>query len=332
MGMIFEEIKPEDKHNHSYHIVRSKGEGALELVLFSEEGEVRRWERFYSPGGLLLEERVFEAGGLRTKRIFEDGRLMEELQYADEGLSSSTVYRYAGEKVTAVEAFGATGQSLYREQYLYTKNGSLREMTRWYPDGATRIVSFNFAGGELAETRSLVGEQMYVYRYNTRALISSLEVWHEENLMSSKAWTYHEDSRAVRSVAEVNHSSSTKTTTEFDRDGRKVIERREGVIEEEIRYDYDEDGNLVRETTTTAEGRTRLVYEYGEEGDLETESFYRRGELEKRRIYTSDESWYEQIYMDGTVAIKVYYSRDEKVKEEFIQDGEVKMERIYQTE
>ena len=95
------------------------------------------------------------------------------------------------------------------------------------------------------------------------------------------------------------------------------------------KYFYDEEGRVVREIYTEAAGKGEKRYEYDEEGGVSRESFYRRGRLEKVRIYTGENAWHEEILKNGVLALRVYYTGGEKVREEFIRAGQVVRERAY---
>jgi hypothetical protein len=45
--------------------------------------------------------------------------------------------------------------------------------------------------------------------------------------------------------------------------------------------------------------------------------------LEKRTFYTSDNTYYEELFRYGELLIRVYYEDEAKIKEEFVKNGEV---------
>jgi antitoxin component YwqK of YwqJK toxin-antitoxin module len=304
-----------------------------ESRLMSAGREIKRWERVFSDDGLLREEKEFDEEALAIYRRFSKaGFLEEETRIGAEQDYERTVYAYRENRLIKTETFDHEGKSVLREQYHYTRNGSLREMIRFFPDGRQVKISFNFAGDSLAEARSLRDRQMRIYRYTSRGLLDSIEIWVGEEMRSTKSWIYHEDGKTPQRVEEVSRKDDLRIITEYDEQGRKVRLQKLGLYEEERLYFYDEEGRIVRETYTEAAGKGEKRYEYDEEGEMSRESFYRRGRLEKVRIYTGENAWHEEIQKDGELVLRVYFEGGEKVREEFIRNGQVNRERAYEEE
>ena len=105
--------------------------------------------------------------------------------------------------------------------------------------------------------------------------------------------------------------------------------RRSGSEFSETIYVRNEAGRLEARITVGGDGREEWRYFYGADGELQEEDYYRRGMLEKSRVYTGANMWYEEIYQKSELFLRIFYEEGEKVKEAFISGGKVVRERDY---
>jgi YD repeat-containing protein len=334
--MLFEEIDPRTRDEHEY-VLSVEERGRVQVrTLLSEGEEKKRWERTFHPNGAIREERTFTEGNLSTFHLYDGSRnLLEEVRYAeaDGAAVTRSRYRYRGPELSSVEVFNGEDESLYRERYAYTKTGLLREIARSYPDGSLQVSTFNFGGGEgLAETRSRQDSAIQIYRYDTLGRLTYLEVWDGASLISSKSWRYQSNEKKPRTIEEYNRQLNLRTTQHLDDSGKLQKEEREGRIQEQVFYIYDDEGRLSEKVITGSTGRVEWKYEYDDEGELLQERLYQRGSLEKLITHRGDDSWYEEIYRAGKVVLRIYYTGGKKTSEQFLIDGKVVSERSYQKE
>ena len=80
---------------------------------------------------------------------------------------------------------------------------------------------------------------------------------------------------------------------------------------------HDEEGRIINMRILGEKGAEEWDYEYDEEGDMLKEVYTVKGTLVQITIYTGEDTWYKDIYKDGRVFLRVYYEKEEKVKEEF---------------
>jgi hypothetical protein len=179
LGMLLEEIEPSARHEYSHVMIVEEEQASETSRLFSENKELKRWERSFFADGKEREERQYIEGRLEALRIFaEDGNILEEREYASENAeqreTKRTRYQYRAGVLSSVEVFDGSGASLYRERYAYTKKGFLREIARSYPDGSLSVSAFIFGCGEgLVETRSRQDSRVQIYRYDTSGRIKT---------------------------------------------------------------------------------------------------------------------------------------------------------------
>ena len=156
------------------------------------------------------------------------------------------------------------------------------------------------------------------------------ESWKDSKPELLKRWEYKGDSRTPSYQAEINRKENTQVEKHFDSAGLIVRENSDKQVE--TSYHRNSRGQVVKEVRISPAGKEEWDYEYDEKGEILKESYSRRANLEKVRIYTGEDLWYEEIYRAGEIFLIVYYSKSEKVREVFIKDGEVVTERVYKLE
>ena len=333
MGMSLEKIDPSRKSEYEYTLSVSDLSYGQVSRLNHGGGELKRWERSYQSNGSIKEEKEFTEGEISARRIYStEGMLQEEVSYEQGVPIRRTVYDYERRRLEVLEQFDGSGVSLFREKYAYTARGLLRKVIRTYPNGEVRLSSFVFVKEGLSEVRTQRGGELIINRYDGGGRLNIMERWENGKLIIIKKWVYHENSRVVRSIEESNLTDKYRVTQMFDPNGRILSEQKEGTVQENIQYMRNSEGQLVRKIKIGPVGREETAFEYTSDGEVRKESFYRKGWLEKTRIYTGDNLWYEEIYRDGSVFLRVYYRKGEKVREDFIQNGVVVLERIYKEE
>ena len=90
---------------------------------------------------------------------------------------------------------------------------------------------------------------------------------------------------------------------------------------EYVRYDYEGE-NMTDKTRVTRTAKEDWRYEYDEEGGLIRETLVRNGNIVKEIVHTEEGKYYEVIYRDGAPSLRVYFEDGEKVDEEFLGGGE----------
>ena len=326
IGMALERITPQQRGDHTHVLSVERSDGLEVRRLFTGGEETRRWETRRTEGGQ-RRERVFEDGEPRTVRRFStDGLLLEETTYRAGGPAERRIFSYAGRRLSSMEVFDGEGTSRFRERYLYTASGSLREVIRIYPAGSRSIASYNFGSGRLEETRHARDGLLRIYRYNSDGTPAVMQLWRDGRLVVEERRTYQPESRVLRTVE--RDEGRARMLKEYDDRGRlirevKADEPAEGTTggaagREEITYSYDEEGNLERKVSRSSAGRRSWVYHYDDAGELEQESYYVGRSLEKVTVYTEEDARYEEIYRRGRLFLRIYYRGGEKEREEFV--------------
>ena len=107
-----------------------------------------------------------------------------------------------------------------------------------------------------------------------------------------------------------------------ERLSKEIITKSNKTISETT-YFYDDEGRKIKMNKVSDKGLEEWAFYYDSEGDLDREEYYQRGILEKRTVYTNDNSYYEELFRYGELLIRVFYEDDVKIKEEFLENGKV---------
>ena len=329
LGMAYEPVVTLGDSSADYVLGVRRGEMSVVKRLIFKGTEAKRWEQTFSGSGLRREEKQFTEGELVRRAIYNaEGLVAEEEEYEGGDVSGRSIYRYEARRLVLLEVFDGTGTSLYRETYRYTPAGLLREAVKSLPNGDRYIYMYNFGDGGLSEERIHQNRYSFVFRYDAGGRLVLWESWRDGDALEIEEREYHEQSGSLEKLVKRNLQTGTYVIRHFDEAGSVVREWQNGEIE--IGYVRNESGDLIRQTKIGPLGKEEWVYEYDSARELKKEAYFRRGTLEKRRIYTGEDMWYEEIYREGNIFLKVYYSKKEMVREEFIQNGRVITERIHQ--
>lgn len=329
LAMIYEQLDGQTAAGMNY-VLSIERRGNLEIKRLLKSGlEIRRWERTLVSSSGRSEEREFEEEVLTARRIYTgDELLAEETKYRNDSVVERNVYEYDRGRLRQREVFDGDSNSLYRELYLYTRNGTLRQVDRTYPEGGVSRVSYSFGDRGLIEERVQQDDGFFIARYTGKGKLGAWLEWAEGNPVREKTWDYYPDSGRVKTVTERKQGSEIVET--YDAGGLLIGRQADG--SENITMTRDESGRLLSKTRISTDGREQWLYVYNENGDLARESYYKRSILERVRIFTGDNEYIEELYQQNALFLRVYFKNEEKMREEFIREGRVIRDRQYTEE
>ena len=127
----------------------------------------------------------------------------------------------------------------------------------------------------------------------------------------------HEGKKEVVTEDAVLGVTNTKY---YDEEDRVKIERTETADDliEHIRYDYEGE-NLSEKTRITRSAKEDWRYEYDADGEVVRETLVRNTWIIKVIEHTGENEYYEEIYRDDVPALRVYFKDGKKVDEEFLE-------------
>jgi YD repeat-containing protein len=282
-------------------------------VLLRNETEYKRWELFYEDG-ILAQEYLYVEGLLSEKREYLSGKLTEEIYYEDEIVAERRTYVYSGDELQEVRGVDGDDVHLYRDVYERTASGRLRRIHR-VTDEAAQQSAFTYARDELVQEWHENDEEGILFRYHDGEQLAE-EVWEGLKLMLAEEVRMHEGRKEV--VMEDN-TLGIVTTQYYDEEDRVSIERTlaEDELVEHIRFEYSEE-QVSQRTRVTRAAKEDWRFEYDAEGQLIRETLYRNTRIVKVIEHTGENSYYEEIYRNEVPALRVYFEDGKKTDELFI--------------
>ncbi len=328
IGMALEEIGWFRKDEYPY-VLEVEGRAREEIrTLFFEEEKVKRWE--IGPN----EERDYEKGRLKSVRRFDgSGRIEEEWQYEEDSLVSKTVFHYTNGRLGYTESFAGDGNLLFRDDYILSSKGELKEVNRTRLSGETQRLSLTIHYGRLYEEHHTNGEKEFIYRLDESGKLISEEIWQDDRLFEREQIQYSEGRPVSAEV--INYNNGEKIRKYFDEEGRLLREvlEGEGTGKEETLYIRNEEGQHIKTVRKSDKGIEKWLFYYDQEGRKVQEEYFLRGILGKRTLYQPEEEIrIEELFRNKELFMRVTYRNDKKLKEEFLIEGSVIRVREYNKE
>jgi hypothetical protein len=301
--------------------------------LYKNRVEIKHWETVYDNRLRKLTESEYEGSALVSVLVYnKDGGVAEEYLYTGNELSEKKIYKYSKKGLARVETFDKQEQPVYTDYYSLSRAGRLRSVIRVWANGNMRLSRFEYGSGILVEQREYLDPNMYITRFDSRGRVISWEQWRDDTLEKSRVVVYNSETGTITREEETDHLKSTTTVRTYNEHGELVSEQSGGQSDKnvEVRYEYDEKGRLSIKRVKGPLGIEEWKYFYTDADKLAREEYWRRGFLEKITYYAEEGGYYEDIYRDNEVFLRVYYKNDKKVKEEFIVDGKVEKTRTFE--
>lgn len=324
LGMQFELIEPESIEEENYCLGIVKGLEKDILHLYTKGELIKEWELFYYSNGKTRQEIEYYKDELLYKRLYSgNGNLTEEFKYEKELVIEHSLYHYNNKNETILlELFNGEEDYIYKEEYKYTNSGLLREVLRTFSNDDYSIFSYNFGNGKLIDERTVLGEKLYVSRFNASGKLLQSEIWEGNTLEFRKTSVLSLWTGVVVSVTEEDFIKDIKTIKTFDKDGNLLEEKIVGETQAEKTFIHDSEGRIINERKIGENGVEEWEYEYNEEGSLEIMTYLIKGSIVSVRTYTDENAYYDELYRNGKPFIRTYYENDEKIDEEFIRETE----------
>ncbi len=330
-GMILEPI-PAFRRDEYEFVMEVERTGDVETRRLFQSGKVvRRWEIASAADGART-EREFSGSVLAARRAYNpSGSLLWEETYADGKLSQKSLYEYTEGHLVSVRVQDAKGALIYKESYMLSDRGSLRQVRRVNADGTVASSWYAAGGTGLGEEREDTGDASYVRRFDPKGRLTDVELWKGGEISSRRELTYRGDSTLLLSAVETIPAKNTRIDEDYDAEGRLLAQRVSvsGAETEHTDYTRNKDGTVDVARRVGPEGVEEWRYTYTASGDVATEKYYRKGSLEKVTVYTAKGERYEELYKDNELFLRAYYKDDAKTKEEVWDKGVLVRERSF---
>jgi YD repeat-containing protein len=323
-GMLLEPIPAWRRDEFEWTLTVQDAGPVLVRRLLEKGREVRRWE--ISSAGTGREEKEFASGSLEARRLSSaDGTLAIEESFRAGALVERTAFTWSDGMLAQARTTGPDGVLLRTDEYLYRRNGSLREVRRSVPSGAVDGARFFWGSTGIAQARSTAGTGLFVTRYDAEGRVTSRERRAAGALVSREEFVFRPGSGALESSVESLPGQGRIVRRQYDEAGRLILETAEGSKDagERTEYTRDAEGKLTAKKRLGLLGLEEWRYAYAAGGELSVERYSRRGALEKVTTYLGGGRRVEELYAQGEAFLRVTWEGSRRVREEVLDAGQV---------
>lgn len=331
-GMLLSRIPPFMEHDSRWVLKIHRAGTDEDRRLFDRGKEVRRWQVAWNREKTEKVERESAGGALAARRVYDaTGSLLQEEEYAGALLAKKTLYKYANGRVTRKRILDGDGKTVSSETYLYAANGALREVRRSAASDAAMVSSVVQGPAGLSETRSSLGDDLFVERFGPDGRMVNRERAVDGRTLSVEDFTYDPVSGTLASSRESRPSDTTVVDRRYDGSGRLSQETTtvKGAVSETSSYEHDEKGRETVKLRRSAAGLETWKKSYADSGSLLREEYYKRGILVKATVHGQGKLRTEELYKEGELFLKVFYEGDTRLREEVWANGRIQRERSY---
>jgi YD repeat-containing protein len=340
-GMLLERIPAWRRDDFEWTVAVEEAGPLLVRRLMDKGTEVRRWETSGRAAGDRREEKEFASGVLEARRISgTDGTLAVEESFRGGALLERTAFTWSGGRLAQARTAGPDGALLRTDEYLFRRNGSLREVRRSVPPGAAGSAGAGSGDGVrlfwgstgIAQVRSAAGAALFVTRYDPQGRVTSRERRDAGTVVSREELVYRQGSDALESSTESLPGEGRTVLRLYDEAGRLARETAQGPkgAAERTEYTRDGEGRLTAKTKLGPSGLEEWRYGYTADGGLSVERYSRRGALEKVTTFLGGGRRVEELYAQGEAFLRVTWESGRRVREEVLLAGQVVRERDLQ--
>jgi antitoxin component YwqK of YwqJK toxin-antitoxin module len=314
--MTLEKIASYQVDDYEYTLSLISEDDRTVKTLFHNGEEEQRWETRYQAG---RKEwiKYYENGEPEKTTYYRNGLITEEHYFTDEELDTVWKYTYREGKVWKIGVYDSTETLLYELFYYRSSSGHLRRVEKVYPSGESIVSAYTFGSSGLLEEWHGQQDEGEFFRFSGKGNLLSHETWKGDELTAVEQFDDAEQEGRVSK--QENLETGVTTFTYYNEDERVIRKRRErdGQLIRTIRYEY-EDGEIVYERHHTPGVIEEWYYERDAGGDLEKERYVKNSVLMKVTVHTGEKSYYEEIYRNGEVFLRVFFEDGVKVKETFV--------------
>jgi hypothetical protein len=332
-GMLLQPIEPYMRGQYDWVMQVQTDDGSEVRRLFDKGAEVRRWEIAWAKAGAQKVERELTGDTLVARRVYDaSGLLLQEESYDAGVLAEKALLSYAGTRLVRKRLVDAGGDTKYSEEYLYAANGSLREVRRVGAPDDARMSAWIMGSTGLAESRSTVGESVYVDRYDARGRLACSEQSTGGLVISRIDFRFQTDSDSLASSTEKRPGEETVIERIYDAEGRIVSQATttKGAVTETVAYRRNDRGDVTVKTRRSADGLETWRYTVDDAGRVSREEYFLRGSLATVTVYGEGSLKTEELYKDGEMVLRISWDGDTRLSEQVYLDGVLVRERRYQ--
>jgi len=242
-GMLLERI-PSWRRDEYDLVAGEIDEGPSRVRVLYEKGkEARRWVTRMLPGGAGKEEREIVEGETVVRRLFDAGGalLVEETWKGGAPFEKSSLTWESG-RLARVSTTGPDGAPRHEEEFLYARDGRLREVRRLSAGGQEAASRFVTGAEGLAEERHAAGNSLFLTRYDAEGRVLARERRVDGRVVSREEFAFEAGSRTPVSSKLSLPDEGRTASRQYDTKGLLSLETVRGPGSSLERTEYRRDG------------------------------------------------------------------------------------------
>jgi len=268
-GMALETIGEGAREEHTYVLEVDEEPGNADSVRrverLTRKGEPYRLVEAYLIEGRTEREVIEEMGERRVRHFDDEGRLAEEEIEGRDGETEYVTYRYDGtRRIERIVADGE-GKERYRDRYAYGEEGTIRRIVRSFAEGGERRSEFSVAEGRLIDEWHGSDGDGVLMHYDRAGRLVRYEEWVENEPAIREERRYVADDRfRLKELIRDDLVREVRTITAYDEQGRRASE-----VDVELDEEGEPRDEPIRRTEFTYEDERLALIEHKRNGDTE---------------------------------------------------------------
>ncbi len=313
-GMALERISAIRMDEAEYLLEISLKGNVRYRKLYKKGNLLKTWEIYYNRAGEQEKETVDE-NGEKTEYYYSGRSLKEEIFYRDNKFQGKNIYIYSSDgTLREVENYSSDGALYSRKSYSQTGEW----VTSVLDDNKTEddVQSlYSFSGTDLRSEWQGHPDGTGTFFYYNDGRIAYTEKWDSEKALSRTDYFYS-DKKLMKTV-EKSYSDNREITCNYD-ERKRVVSETEKYNDNTVRTVYNtyDNDNIIKKIVKSDKDTEKYIYNYND-SELAVELYYLNGSLMKKTVYEESEgNYFEDLYSDNIKYMRIYYRDNEKYKTE----------------
>jgi antitoxin component YwqK of YwqJK toxin-antitoxin module len=330
IGVLLRPVEKTESGALEYVLHISRQDEKETRTLFDADGkQTRRWERLYAEEGFPVEETVYIEDALDSRTLYyPSGLVKEEILFTNGEEDGRFLFTYSQQDEEPDRSATPFSVSFlrpstvgFRDEYQYLPSGDFRGIKRIYEDGVVYTAMFTTEKSILRKEWHSFGNVQILFRYDRRGNLSSSEEYRDAVLVERAEFRYDTESPFRLREKITYDTTGGEVRLEYGEDGNPL---RESVFEDGARTIVTlltyENNLLVRKRSRHRGGREEWIYTHDEDKKLVQENYLRDGETEMILYYDPQPEYtrIEEYYRNGEIFLRLYFRDNEETGREIV--------------
>lgn len=321
LAMTLEKINPVETALHVYVVTLEQKEGQKEKVLLYK-GEIKESEVSYFAGRVLVKKDFFSKSEKQKTIFYDSTEKIREIWYYQDGLmEKKEIYKYISKVLKEIATYDVKGNLIKNIIYERDDKGRLQRVD-FLQEEKNRQSGYVYSGEEIiAERHEEIGEREDEFYYDSFGRKKKIVSFISSRKVEEISFTYPSDNKIIKEI--INYENSKKIKEILI--GNLLVEKttsKDGLFFELLRFEYDENNNIIVKNRRTSGMRESWEYHYNNKDTLVEEVYMVNESIQKVIQYGEEDKRTEILYRKGNPFLEVIYKDNEKIGEHFLSSWE----------